>query len=77
MYQELTNQDDIEDQFDQWFGDFDQLEKYDVWRKLPERDRALAARIEQDNKKGIVRPETQRMAAFEDPTDQENMNSLA
>ena len=77
MYQELTSQYDVEDQFEQWFGNFDKLEKDDVWKKLPDRDKALAAMVEQDRIQGIVRPETQRMAAFDDPTDEDNMNYLA
>ena len=46
MYKELSSQYDVEDQFEQWFGKFDNLEKDDVWKRLPDSDKALAALIE-------------------------------
>ena len=67
----------MEEVFDEWFGKFNDLEKEDAWRRLPDREKRLASQLEQDRVQGIVRPEHQRLAAFDDPTDMDNMNYLA
>ena len=77
IYQDITGQNDVEERFDQWFGKFDELEKSDVWKKLPDREKAFAVQMEQDRIQGIVRPEATRMSAFDDLTDTDNLNYLA
>lgn len=77
IYRDISGNYDVEKVFRDWFGRFDELEKTDIWMQMPDKDKAWAVQMERDRVAGVVRADAPRMRAFDDPTDQENMNYLA
>jgi len=56
MYQGITQNDNIKEIFDEWFGRFHELEKDDVWKELTDAEKIWARQQEEDRLRGVLKP---------------------
>ena len=80
IYQNLSHQYDVNKVFKDWFGNFDELEKNDLWRTLTSEEQTQAVLAEHARKLGKNVKKSVDLdvfkRAFDDCTDPENIGII-